>query len=670
MGSTENTKLCDFTSHNNNEFINTPIVPPATSAPSYEIKPALLNLVMKDQFSGAGDDAALHLNNFVELCDMQKYKEVDGDIVKLKLLPFSLRGRAKEWLQSLPKNSIDSWSKRKDAFIRKYDPPAKIIQLRSNKMNFRQLDNEHVPQAWERMKSLVKNCPTHGLTTWMVIQTFYAGLNFTSRNLLDSAAGGTVMSTTLGDATKLLDEMMTNYSQWHTERAPTGRKVNSVKEISSLNEKVDLIMSLLSKQSSVDPRDVPLNSLVAQEQADVNFIARNNFNNNAYRSNFGSNPRPFPSNSYGNNNAYPSTKNSTTELETMLRDFITTQKAFNKSVEEKLNKLDDLSSKVDNLAHEVELLKIKTSPLEERTVTPMNAIQVQINENIRMLAKLKERWAREREEEERIKSLPTHHTVATIKVVEDTQTLSTQRTPGPIGPINGDAMNIETTEQVSLKDTATTLLDSSDLDFDNCTLTEVIDFLHKMSRDPHTSTLNLAFTEHITNALIKAREEKIRLEASIPRKLEDGWDPTIKIKLNNFSCNALCDVGASTSVMPKRIYDMLNLKPFDPCPFGIRFVDSSLRKPLGRIDDVLIVVKDNYVPVDFIIMDIECDPSCPIILGRPFLRTVGAVIDMKEGNIKFQFPLKKEMEHFPRKKIKLPFESVTRASYALTLDKT
>ena len=670
MGSTENTKLCDFTSHNNDDFISTPITTPATSAPSYEIKPALLNLVMREQFSGAGDDAALHLNNFVELCDMQKYQEIDGNIVKLKLFPFSLRGGAKIWFQSLPRNSIDSWDKCKDAFIGKYYPPAKIIQLRSNIMNFKQLDNEHVAQAWERMKSLVKNCPTHGLTTWMVIQTFYAGLNFTSRNLLDSAAGGTFMSTTLGAATKLLDEMMTNYSQWHTERAPTGRKVNSVEEISSLNEKVDLIMSLLSKQSSVDPRDVPLNSLIAQEQVDVNFISRNNFNNNAYRSNFGSNPRPFPSNSYGNNNAYPSTKNSTTELEIMLKDFITTQKAFNKSVEEKLNKLDNLSSKVDNLAHEVELLKIRTSPLEERKVTPMNAIQVQINENIRMLAKLKERWAREREEEDRIKSLPTHHTVATIQVVEDIQTLSTQCTPGPIGPINGDAMTIETTKQVNLKDTTTTLLDSSDLDFDNCTLTEVIDFLHKMSRDPRTSTLNLAFTEHITNALIKAREEKLRVEASIPRKLEDGWDPMIKIKLNNFSCYALCDVGASTSVMPKRIYDMLKLKPFDSCSFGVRLVDSSIKKPLGRIDDVLIIVNDNYVPVDFTIMDIECEPSCPIILGRPFLRTVGAIIDMKEGNIKFQFPLKKGMEHFPRKKIKLPFESVIRASYSFTLDKT
>src|ERR1041385_7757786 len=170
-----------------------------------------------------------------------------------------------------------------------------------------------------------------------------------------------------------------------------------------------------------------------------------------------------------------------------------------------------------------------------------------------------------------------------------------------------------------------------------------------MSRDPHTSTLNLAFTEHITNALIKAREEKLRIEASVPRNLDDGWDPIIKIKLNNFSFYALCDVGVSASVMPKRMYDMLNLKPFDTCSFGVRLVDSSVKKPLGRMDDVLIIVNDNYVLVDFLVMDIECDPSCPLILGRPFLRIVGAIIDMKEGTIRFQFPLKKGRETLPSK---------------------
>ena len=87
---------------------------------------------------------------------------------------------------------------------------------------------------------------------------------------------------------------------------------------------------------------------------------------------------------------------------------------------------------------------------------------------------------------------------------------------------------------------------------------------------------------------------------------------------------------------------------------------------MGRINDVLIVANRNYVPVDFIVLDIDCNPSCPIILGRPFLRTIGAIIDMKEGNIRFQFPLSKGMEHFPRKKIKLPYESIMQATYELS----
>ena len=70
-----------------------------------------------------------HLNSFADLCDMKKKKDVDNDIVKLKLFPFSLRDRAKAWFLSLPKNSLDSWNKCKDAFISKYFPPAKITSL-------------------------------------------------------------------------------------------------------------------------------------------------------------------------------------------------------------------------------------------------------------------------------------------------------------------------------------------------------------------------------------------------------------------------------------------------------------------------------------------------------------------------------------------------------------
>jgi hypothetical protein len=181
----------------------------------------------------------------------------------------------------------------------------------------------------------------------MIIQTFYAGLNFSSRNLLDSTAGGTFMSITLGAATKLLDNMMVNYSEWHTERAPQGKNVNSVEETSSLSDQIDTIMAMLANdRAHVDPNNVPLASLVAQEEhVDVNFIRNNNFNNSAYTNNFASNNyRPYPStngNGYGNSygNSSNNTRGAPSELEVTLKDFISKQTAFNKSVEEKLVKL-------------------------------------------------------------------------------------------------------------------------------------------------------------------------------------------------------------------------------------------------------------------------------------------------------------------------------------------
>lgn len=127
-------------------------------------------------------------------------------------------------------------------------------------------------------------------------------------------------------------------------------------------------------------------------------------------------------------------------------------------------------------------------------------------------------------------------------------------------------------------------------------------------------------------------------------------------------------MGASVFTMPKTLYDVLGFDSITACSLNLHLADSTIKKPLGRIDNALIIANRNYVPIDFIVMDIECNPSFPIILGRPFLRTVGAVIDMKEGNIRFQFPLKKGMEHFPKKIIKLPYESIMRDTYALSLN--
>ena len=148
---------------------------------------------------------------------------------------------------------------------------------------------------------------------------------------------------------------------------------------------------------------------------------------------------------------------------------------------------------------------------------------------------------------------------------------------------------------------------------------------------------------------MQSYEEKLDLEVSIPRYLNDEWEPTIKIKIKDHECYDLCDLGASVSTIPKTLCDLLGFRDFDDCSLNLHLVD--IKKPMGRINYVLIIANRNYVPVDSIVLDIHSNPSCAIILGRPFLRMIGANIDMKEGNIRFQFPLRKGMERFPRNKI-------------------
>jgi hypothetical protein len=462
----------------------------------------------------------------------------------------------------------------------------------------------------------------------MIIQTFYAGLNFSSRNLLDLAAGGTFMSNTLGAATKLLDNMTVNYSEWHTERAPQGKKVNSVEKTSSLSDKIDTIMLMLANdRAHVDPNNVPLASLVAQEEhIDVNFVRNNNFNNSAYRNNFASkNYRPYPStNGNGSRNSYGNSSNNTrgapSKLEVMLKDFIGKQTAFNKSVEEKLGKFDVLTSKVDSLALDVELLKLKVLPNDVKESKTLNAIQVRIDENVRMLAELQARWKREDEMDRNMKvcTITTCSNVAS-NASNPLTLIGVEKTP-PCAkkPKTTKTFSTKSAKKIrSMGDNSSTSF--NDFDVDGCNISEVILFLQKLVLSHNASSMNVAFTKHITNALMKIREEKLKQKVSIPKKVEDGWEPIIDMNVNDFDCHALCDRGASISIMPRKIYDMLGLPPLENCYFDVPLADVAKKNPLGRINDVLIMVNNNLVPVDFLVMDVECNASCPIILGRSFL---------------------------------------------------
>jgi hypothetical protein len=64
---------------------------------------------------------------------------------------------------SLPTDSINSWEDLKEAFIKKYYPPIKIMQNRNIILSFKQNDNDHVAPSWDRIKIVLRTCTSHGV---------------------------------------------------------------------------------------------------------------------------------------------------------------------------------------------------------------------------------------------------------------------------------------------------------------------------------------------------------------------------------------------------------------------------------------------------------------------------------------------------------------------------
>jgi hypothetical protein len=239
----------------------------------------------------------------------------------------------------------------------------------------------------------------------------------------------------------------------------------------------------------------------------------------------------------------------------MLKDFIGNQIAFNKSVEEKLGKIVILASKVDSLALDVELLKLKVLPNEVKksnTFATANAIQVKIDENVRMLAELHSRWERENEMARKMKVCTITTSNDVVPNASNPLTLiGVKKTPTPCTkkPKTAKTFSQKIVEIFrSVGDDSS--ISFNDFDVDICNISKVNLFLQKLALSPNASSLNIAFTKHITNALMKIREEKLKQKASIPKNLEDGWESIIDMHLNGFDCHALCDLGASISIMP------------------------------------------------------------------------------------------------------------------------
>ncbi|KAL0462103.1 UNVERIFIED_CONTAM: hypothetical protein Slati_0097900 [Sesamum latifolium] len=130
---------------------------------------------------------------------------------------------------------------------------------------------------------------------------------------------------------------------------------------------------------------------------------------------------------------------------------------------------------------------------------------------------------------------------------------------------------------------------------------------------------------------VKLNEECLAiLQNKLPPKLKDPGSFSIPCTIGNIDFDkVLCDLGASVNLMPYSIFEKLEMHEITPSIITLQLADRSIKYPRGIVEDVSVKVEKFIIPVDFIVLDMEEDKNMPLILGRPFLATSRALIDVQ-----------------------------------------
>jgi len=97
--------------------------------------------------------------------------------------------------------------------------------------------------------------------------------------------------------------------------------------------------------------------------------------------------------------------------------------------------------------------------------------------------------------------------------------------------------------------------------------------------------------------------------------------------------NALCDLGASVSIIPKLVYGKLNHHALATTAICLQLANQSVRYPAGIAENIPVRIRNLFILIDFVVLDMEVNTKMPLILGRLFLSTVNARIDVGAGEI-------------------------------------
>ncbi|XP_010523588.2 PREDICTED: uncharacterized protein LOC104801906, partial [Tarenaya hassleriana] len=613
------------------------------------------------------------------MCKSMIVEGVSEEAIFLWAFPYSLGDKAEQWLFNLKPDSIHTWEQMEHKFLEEYFPPHKTANFKVKINNFVQENGESLYDAWQRFKGYQRACPHHGMDRRHLISTFVEGLRKDIRRWINAAAGGSIRNLTFEHLEELIEEMARDRGDDMDEYDRRGniKSKGESSEVQSLRAQVAKLTVLLENSNAVTsiPQDSSYNyTMQTQEQEveNVNYVA-----NNPYSNTYNPGWRNHPNFSYKNTGntenlanqpqaprilqrpqhfqpyeqryqpqvaqpvlaPQPQPKDELKELLLSMQKQLSADiRQTNNEIRGMKNDQDDIRKQVEGINTHLKLLDNQVAQMASSSSRPMGTLPGRPEPNprehcnvveLRSGRKLEDIKSKEKQinkdggKDDVVDSDPD------IKVAKEDIQEKSYILPSPYKP------HVPFPQRLRKRD-------------DDSQFAKFADMLKKME-------VNLPFTEVILkmpsyakflkDILSKKRtiqEETIALNSEcsailkheLPQKMKDPGSFSIPCTLGNVSIKkALCDLGASVSLMPLSICKMLNIGELKPTRMTLQLADRSIKYPIGILEDVPLKVGNFYVPVDFVVMEMDEDSNIPIILGRPFLATAGAVINVKEGHL-------------------------------------
>ncbi|KAL4318019.1 hypothetical protein GQ457_18G015940 [Hibiscus cannabinus] len=662
------------------------IITPKIQAAQFELKPVMFTMLdFIGQFGGLPhEDARQHVRAFLEVCSYFHQQGVHEDVLKLKLFPYSLRDRARMWLNSASPGSLQSWADLCQSFLLRYNPPNMNAIFRNKITSFHQADDESMYEAWDRYMELFQKCPMHGFNDWMQVEIFYKGVNTPTRMMLDVASNGTILDKSAKEAFEILDRLANNDYQYPSNRRELVRQNTEIMAHDQTNAMEAQLAELTSIVKTLQKSKETYEVKVAKSFCDLCYnnhdfsecpqnlecmfyVGDHNWNNNPYSIKYNPEGRHYPKFSWNNQRNPNYTVRQNAEASRFQHNIPQQQPSSTSSLENSLNAF----------IHKTESYMTETSKFIGRTDSFINMVEIRMQSQETTLKSLETQVGQFAQMfsarpqgnlpiNTEVAQGPSHEQCKVISHRNESDTYI-ETVSSNEAQVNKDELPVDATASPNVVASP-----AKSTKFDKVCKSEEIrpppPFPQRLRKQKNEyqfkKYLDILKQVHINLPLVEAIEKMPNftkflkdivckrknvnefetvaltekcvaiLENRLPPKLNDSSILTIPCSIGNqYVGKALCDLGADINLMPKSVFQRLCIGKVKPTTVTLQLANGSYVQAEGKIDDILVKLDKFIFPIEFIVLDCETDKLAPIILGKPFLTMGKTLIDAEREQL-------------------------------------